>query len=184
MQHSQPPESPPPALSLEERITRLEDIEAIRRLKARYAHAADAKYTDDHHRRPQEELDAVARVQSECFTHDAVWDGGSQWGRSVGRAAIYEMVRKSVWSMTMHYLLMPDIEVRGETAMGRWYQWQTGTLTDGDRAMIMAATIDDEYRKENGRWLISRTYFKLKYFTPIDRPWTINRNGPFVAEGK
>jgi SnoaL-like domain len=174
-----PPSETAPILTLEERITRLEDIEAIRRLKARYAHAADAKYTDDHRRRPQEEIDDVARRQSECFTLDAVWEGGAQWGGASGRAAIYDMVRKSVWSMTMHYLLMPDIEVRGSTATGRWYQWQTGTLTEGEHAIIMAATVDDEYRKEDGLWLISRTRFKAKFMTPIDRPWTLNRNAPF-----
>ena len=81
--------------SLEERVAQLEAIEAIRRLKARYAHAADAKYTDDHVRRPQDEIDRIARSQADCFTEDAVWDGGPQWGRSEGRETIYAMVRKS-----------------------------------------------------------------------------------------
>ena len=36
--------------SLEERIARLEAIEAIKQMKAHYASCADAKYTDDHRR--------------------------------------------------------------------------------------------------------------------------------------
>ena len=165
--------------SLEERVAQLEAIEAIRRLKARYAHAADAKYTDDHVRRPQEEIDRIARIQADCFTEDAVWDGGPQWGRSEGRETIYAMVRKSVWSMTMHYMIMPDIEVTGASAKAVWYQWQVGTLTQGERAIIMAATTRDTYRKVGENWLISRLEFTPKFMTPIDVSWTLNRNQPY-----
>ena len=35
-------------MTLEERVAALEAVEAIRRLKARYAWAADEKYTPDH----------------------------------------------------------------------------------------------------------------------------------------
>jgi hypothetical protein len=165
--------------TLEERVARLEAIEEIRRLKARYAHAADSKYTDDHTRRDQAAIDMAARIQADCFTVDAVWDGGPQWGRSEGREAIFAMVRKSVWSMTMHYLLMPDIEVDGSSATALWYQWQVGTLTDGDRAMIMAATTRDTYRIEAGAWRIARLEFVPKFLTPLTEPWTARRNAPF-----
>jgi len=167
-------------MNLEDRVAALEDVEAIKRLKARYAHAADAKYTLDHQRKTQEEIDPIARIQAGCFTEDAIWDGGPQWGASHGRDAIYQMVRKSVWSMTMHYFLMPHIEVNGHNAKGRWYLWQTATMTEGNRSMIMSAVTDDEYRKVEGEWLISKTVFTLKYLTPIDRPWSIDRNAPFT----
>ena len=62
--------------TLEERILRLEDVEAIRRLKAYYGKYADAKYTDDHQRRPQAEIDTLAREQASVFTEDAIWDNG------------------------------------------------------------------------------------------------------------
>ena len=45
--------------SLEQRIIRLEAIEAIKQLKSHYALCADAKYTEDHERKPQEEIDKV-----------------------------------------------------------------------------------------------------------------------------
>lgn len=165
--------------TVEERLARLEAIEEIRRLKARYAHAADGKYTDDHVRRGQDEIDRIARVQADCFTADAVWDGGPQWGRSEGREAIFAMVSRSVWSMTMHYLLMPDIEVNGSSATALWYQWQVGTLTEGNRAMIMAATTRDTYRIEDGEWRIARLEFTPKFLTPLDESWTTRRNAPY-----
>ena len=53
--------------SLEERIIRLEAIEAIKQLKSHYALCADAKYTEDHERKPQEEIDlTVASAKSSC----------------------------------------------------------------------------------------------------------------------
>ena len=57
--------------SLEERIRRLEAIEEIKRMKARYALCADAKYTEDHRRKPQDEIDRIARNQVSVFTEDA-----------------------------------------------------------------------------------------------------------------
>lgn len=57
--------------SLGERIRRLEAVEAIKRMKAHYARCADAKYTEDHRRRPQDEIDRIARDQVSVFTEDA-----------------------------------------------------------------------------------------------------------------
>ena len=58
---------------LDRRIRRLEDLEAIKQLKARYAALCDANY----------DADGLAAL----FTADAVWDGG-QLGKSEGREAI------------------------------------------------------------------------------------------------
>jgi hypothetical protein len=57
---------------LERRIQILEDIEAIRRLKARYADACDRGY----------DADTIASP----FAEDAVWDAGT-FGRYEGREA-------------------------------------------------------------------------------------------------
>lgn len=165
--------------TLERRIQVLEDIEAIKRLKAEYAHAADAKYTVDHQRKPQADLDRYARLQADLFTEDAVWDGRPQWEHSVGREAFYDVARTSVWSMATHYFTMPHIVVNGDEASGTWYLWQTGTVTAGNRAMIMSAVTADDYRRVGGKWLIARTVFTLRYLTPIDVPWSETRNVPF-----
>ncbi len=165
--------------TLEKRIQTLEDIEAIKRLKAAYAHAADAKYTPDHQQRSQSELDLFARVQADMHTEDAVWDGRPQWEYSVGREAFYEVARTSVWSMATHYFTMPHIEVAGDEATGIWYLWQTGTIKAGNRSVIMSAVTEDNYRKVDGVWLISKTRLALKYLTPVDVPWSQSRNIPY-----
>lgn len=167
------------AKSLEQRVQEIEDIEAIKRLKAEYAHAADAKYTADHQRKPQADLDHYARIQADLFTEDAIWDGRPQWEHSVGREAFYEVARTSVWSMATHYFTMPHIVVDGDEATGTWYLWQTGTMTAGNMAMIMSAVTTDDYRKVDGKWLIAKTVFKLRYLTPLDVPWSESKNVPF-----
>lgn len=165
--------------TLERRIQVLEDIEAIKRLKAQYAHAADAKYTADHQRKPQADLDHHARLQADLFTEDAIWDGRPQWEHSVGREAFYAVARTSVWSMATHYFTMPHIVVNGDEARGTWYLWQTGTMTAGNQAMIMSAVTADDYRRVGGKWLIAKTVFTLRYLTPVDVPWSETRNVPF-----
>lgn len=168
--------------SIEERIRRLEDIEAIRHLKARYAEYADEKYTDDHRRKPQDELDRIGRLQAGLFTEDAVWDGGEHFGLCEGREAIYAFVRKGGWSFAMHYFLNPCIDIDGDTAKARWMLWQVCTLTEGDTPCWMSAIEDDEYRRTPEGWLMSRMTFRLKFMTRFDVPWTEVRNLPFPVQ--
>jgi len=60
--------------TIEERLRVLEDLEEIRKLKARYAAACDDNYN----------ADAIAAL----FAEDASWDGGAL-GKADGRAAIH-----------------------------------------------------------------------------------------------
>jgi hypothetical protein len=168
-------------MTLEERVAALEAVEAIRRLKARYAHAADEKYTHAHERKPDAERDRFARIQAECFTEDAVWDGGDAFGQSVGREAIFERLRGGPWKMAMHYFLTPHITVAGDRGEGRWYLWQTATMVEKDTPVFVSAITDDEYRRVDGEWLISRMRLTMKFITPFDRPWTVARNAPLVV---
>ncbi|MCE2487679.1 MAG: nuclear transport factor 2 family protein, partial [Desulfurellaceae bacterium] len=84
---------------LDQRIQTLEDIEAIKQLKARYCAGAD-------------ERDEEAFVG--CFTEDASWDGGS-FGHYEGREAIRTFFRAipDRLSFAVHYVMNPQIEVNG-----------------------------------------------------------------------
>ena len=166
--------------SLEERLTILEDIEAIRKLKAYYAACADAKYTDNHERKPQDELDAVAWDQSSIFTEDAIWDGGEQFGVLHGRQAIYDSLRLGPWKFAIHMYMSPVINVEGDKASAQWDLWQVGTLKKKDTPVFLSAFTNDEYVKIDGKWLMSKMVFTLKFMTPFDQPWTVNKNGPLV----
>jgi hypothetical protein len=166
--------------SLEDRLQAVEDHQAICALKAFYAHCADAKYTGDHRRKPQSEIDAITRRRVEAtFTEDAVWDGGLQFGIRDGREAIYNHLRAGGWNFALHYFVSPVITLSGDTAHGSWMLWQPCTLTKDDRAMLMSAITEDDYVRTPEGWRMRRMQFTLKFITPFDRPWSINRNAAF-----
>ena len=166
-------------LTLEQRVQRLEDRDAILQLKAFYAKCADDKYTPDHRRKPQHEIDAITRRQMDAvFTEDAVWDGGAQFGVIRGREAMYEQLRVGGWSFAMHYFVNPVIELRGDEAHGDWMLWQTCTFEKQNQAVFMAASTSDDYVRTAAGWRMARMQFTLKFITRFDQPWSIERNAP------
>jgi ketosteroid isomerase-like protein len=75
---------------LERRLQALEDAEAIRNLKARYAALCDQQY----------DADGIAAL----FTEDALWDSPGL-GRFEGREAIRSFFRgaSAIFSFAIHY---------------------------------------------------------------------------------
>ena len=92
---------------LESKVQALEDTDAIRNLKARYAELCDDSYNPD----------GIAAL----FVEDAVWESGPL-GRFEGREAIREFFRgaSQIFTFAIHYSLNPQIEVAGDTARARW----------------------------------------------------------------
>jgi len=123
------------------RITRLEDIEAIRQLKARYCEICD----DDH---DPERITSV-------FTEDAVWEGRGI-GRAEGHAQIRELFARfqRAMSFTQHMVMNPVLTVDGDRATGTWYFFGPFTFRDGNQAKWQAARYHEEYVKLNGEWKI------------------------------
>ena len=93
---------------IERRLQVLEDTEAIRNLKARYAALCDNHY----------DADGIVSL----FTEDAVWESPAL-GRFEGRDAIRNFFRgaSGIFSFAIHYSLNGHIEVDGDTARARWY---------------------------------------------------------------
>lgn len=152
---------------LERRIQILEDIEAIRKLKARYADACDRDY----------DADTLASL----FAPDAIWDGGS-FGRYEGREAIrqfFQGVSNDI-PFAMHYMINPIIEVNGDTATGKWHLFQTCTFSENNQAIFGAARYDEEYRRHDGEWLFWRLKLTSSFWTPYEEGWV---KRPFVQEG-
>ncbi len=136
--------------SLEARITRLEDIEAIRQLKARYCEICD----DDHN------PDLITTI----FTEDGIWEGDGI-GRSEGHAeirALFENFQKMI-SFSQHMVQNPIIEVAGTTATGRWYFFGTFTYYKNNQARWQAARYHETYEKVDGEWKIKH----LKIAPPV-----------------
>src|ERR1700724_4118531 len=93
---------------IERRLQVLEDAEAIRNLKARYAALCDNQY----------DADGIASL----FTEDAVWESPAL-GRFEGREAIRDFFRgaSGIFSFAIHYSLNGQIAAEGDTRHRRWY---------------------------------------------------------------
>jgi hypothetical protein len=155
--------------ALEERLAVVEDVEAIRRLKARYGELVDARYGKDGPL-PEPELRRIAGEIAELFSDDAEWDGGPGLGVARGRAAIAERFAAPTLRFSWHYFVKPQIAVTGDTATGRWDLLAPCTLRDG-RAAWMAGVEDDGYRKVAGRWLHTSMRLRVVFFAPHETGW-------------
>ena len=132
---------------LEQRITRLEDLEAIKQLKARYCEICD----DDHD---------PSRITS-IFTEDAVWEGRGI-GKAQGHAEIrklFEGFQKNI-SFSQHMVMNPIIELNGDHAHGTWYFFGPFTFRQGNQAKWQAARYQEDYVKANGEWKIQHLRVK------------------------
>ena len=132
---------------LEERITRLEDLEAIKQLKARYCEICD----DDHN--PE-------RIAS-IFTEDGTWEGRGI-GNAQGHQEIKELFQnfQRTISYAQHMVLNPIIEVDGTSATGIWYFFGPFTFYENNQAMWQAARYREDYEKVDGIWKIKHLRVK------------------------
>lgn len=159
-------------MSMEELLARvqvLEDIEAIRRLKAMYCYLCDAGLQ---HERNRDELLAH-------FTENASVDFGlgaaSRYEGREGLQTFFGQVVPGAVSFCMHMVHNPLIEVNGDRATGKWYYEAPTTDAATNRAQWMAGTYEEEYVRENGQWKFASIKTKWKYISPYDEGWAKNR---------
>jgi len=132
---------------LEERITRLEDIEAIKQLKARYCEICDDNHNAD-------------RITS-IFTEHAIWEGrgiGKATGHSELRA-LFKTFQQTI-SYSQHMVLNPIIEINGNTATGVWYFFGPFTFFENNQAKWQAARYFEDYEKTGETWKIKHLRIK------------------------
>src|SRR5712691_10156435 len=124
---------------LEPRLQALEDAEAIRNLKARYAALCGKQY----------DADGIAML----FTEDAVWESPGLV-RFEGREAIRGFSRgaSGIFSFAIHYSLNGRIEVEGDQA-GAGYLFMPCTLAAGNQAMWRAGIDHETHARMHGVWM-------------------------------
>lgn len=155
--------------TLERRVRVLEDAEAIRSLKARYAELVDARYARGRPR-PASELEPLAETIAGLFTEDAVWDGGRALGLCRGREAIRQRFLEPTLHFSWHYFVKPRIEVDGDRARATWDLLSPCTTRD-DEPHWMAGVEEDEYARVDGRWLHSRMALRVVFMAPHAKGW-------------
>jgi uncharacterized protein (TIGR02246 family) len=140
-------------------VTDLDDIEAIKRLKARYFRTLDTQ-----------DWEGFGLV----FTEDAVLDVPEVDSVSEGREAIVAMVSSSLAkARTVHHGHMPEIQLTGpDTARGIWAmqdynEW--APRESGERVGIRGyGHYREEYRRDDdGEWRISRSRLERLRVDPL-----------------
>ena len=132
-------------LSVEDRLQRLEDIEEIRQLKARYGEACD----DDHNG------DRVI----ELFIPEGVWHQLSLppcEGHDQIKAFMQNIRNSGRLRNSSHIFTNPQIDVSGDSATGHWrfVMVYTGNAPDDTTQYHrILGYYDDEYVRVDGAWL-------------------------------
>jgi hypothetical protein len=159
------------AETIEARLQRLEDIEAIKDLKARAGKIADSKYTRDHHKKPQDEVDAIAWQQARLFAPDGRINLGEK-AVARGHQALFENFRFRPWRFALHMYYCPNITVSGDTASGHWVFWCLASDEKTNAPLHIAGYIQDEYVKLDGTWFFKSTELLARFNTGFGDAWT------------
>ncbi len=131
---------------LEKRIQAIEDLESIKKLHQTYINLMDnLKY--------EEVMD--------LFTEDAeveVRKSGIKRGRKEWSEIYIDTLAKRRGPVRYdgHLVIEPDITVNGNTASGTWLVYM---LFSRPTVSWVQGRNDTEYRKENGKWKISKMKF-------------------------
>ncbi len=140
------------------RLQVLEDIEAIKKLKARYCQACD----DDHN---------PAKL-GPLFAEDATWEA-STMGKAEGREAIKAMLGAVGTSGTIrnsaHNAINPIIEVDGDRATGDWrlIMLYTGIYPDGSLHFSrIIGWYKETYVRVDGAWLFQSLFCQVEEAAP------------------
>ena len=137
-------------MTVEQRLARLESIEAIRQLKARYFHACDNKQPD--------------RVR-ECFvpgTIDLRYGRIGTFSDREQMVAVFTELACQEHIVEMHHGQNPRIEVHdANSATGIWGLYYFLIDTRQQTVTQLAGFYDDAYVRKDNQWLISRSHYEV-----------------------
>ena len=149
--------------SLLERLDVLESREAIVGLMTSYMAATDA---------PSGKGGRVAVL----FTEDGRWEsvgphGNPGWA-AVGHEALTAKFDRNVDRMpfSAHFVTNPAVQLDGDTARGQFMYFQACTYR-GNQPLWIAGSYDNDFRRVDGRWLLSHMRVHNFFTTPFDKGW-------------
>ena len=138
--------------TIEQRLTELEDIEAIKQLKARYWFACD-----------QRDGEGV----KDCFTSTGLLIDFGFIGRFSDIdefIALFLQMTDKPSHIDLHHGLAPEIEISdAQHASGRWRMQFQLIDTETEVVQFMGGYYEDTYRKQNGEWKIATTKYNLTF---------------------
>lgn len=143
---------------LSRQMTILQDIEAIKQLKAEYCDICD----DDHNQ------DRIVSI----FAEDGIWEGKGA-GYAKGHTELRKLFKsfQERISFSQHNVFNPRIEVNGNEARGHWYFLGPFTFRKDNRQLWLAARYEDDYVKINGTWKFQHLRAFGRMAAPYEEGW-------------
>jgi ketosteroid isomerase-like protein len=141
-------------ISLEERVKRLEDLEAIKDVTARYAAAVNKGWNG-------ETVDVSAMPS--IYAEDARWESDDMGVSAVGLDTIMAGLPEStsMVEFSMHSFLNPIIAVDGDEAAGSWLMWIASRINADPRAVYMSSDMTYTRTREGWRIQSVRMHFGM-----------------------
>jgi hypothetical protein len=149
---------------IEKRIAVLEDIEAIKKLKATYCYLVDAGVAGD-----TSKLDELMTFFAEDATADFDFLGVHEGKEAV--TAFYKEVVPAAISYSAHMATNPIIEVEGNQAVGSWYFLVPATGKAENKAVWIQGRYKEEYIKIDGEWKWKTLTARFDHITPFEEGW-------------
>ena len=133
-------------LPLEQRIQRLEDIEAIKDLTARYSFHINKGWNNK-----VVHVDAMPAI----FAEDAIWESKAMKVKAIGLEEIMKALSEGTEhsDFSMHSYSNPIIDVEGEKATGNWLFW-IGSKRNGGPANQVYMSEDITYVRTEKGWRV------------------------------
>ncbi|POX63502.1 hypothetical protein C3492_10050 [Streptomyces sp. Ru62] len=154
--------------SLKDRVQRLEDIEEIHQLKARYFRFVDEKKHD--------ELAALFTPDARIVTDGITWKSPQEFAHT-----IRDLTGKAP---SVHSGAMPEITITGrDTASGIWSMEDLLTFPagkDAPQGHHGYGQYNETYRKVHGKWLIDSVLLTRFRMDPLEN-WTPPKGTPSEA---
>ncbi|PSL12024.1 SnoaL-like protein [Marinobacterium halophilum] len=136
-------------MTVEQRLARLEALEAIRQLKHRYLNACDSK--------------DVARIR-DCFASGEIHIDYGPIGTFSDRdsfIALYQQLACHERVKDLHHSSNPEIELTDDhNATARWALFYFNLDADTGATMQLSGQYHDRYRCIEGEWMIVATRFE------------------------
>lgn len=157
-------------MSLEARLQRQEQLEALHRLKhENYCLAVDRAVCQ---RDPKAFAPLVERL------HDDIAISFTGIGSMQGKAAASAFFTEGVYGMLswcQHRVSNPVIDLDGDDAHGQWYVFCPAVATDaaptGAGAIVILGRYEERYRRIDGRWYWTELHARLDVLSPADALW-------------
>jgi uncharacterized protein (TIGR02246 family) len=144
--------------TIEDRIQRLEDTEAIRALDAEYCRCLDAA-----------DWGGLAGL----FTPDGEFVGLDRARGHDELVAFFSGLAAGGLTAFWHYVTNLEINLDGDAATVRSALWQP-CVQDGV-PHVAAGRYDDALLRQDGRWRYTRKQVSFDYFAPLAEGWDAGR---------